>query len=359
MNIRLFSNDSTYVQKQPLSTLPSKNGNFIIPLDKDQTDLSSIYLDNLSGNLYIATNQDGYVIKQNDRFTGNIHEYTDERVTLQMPGSRLIIRNYDQIYDPTYIMAKLSSKIVPSSIIATYLTRGINGTIRHNLDVGAQILHSDLIITNNTDNDLVNTTVEIVVAEQPNMLYRAVSDSSVQDTSIGSIYRVDKRNTIPAGYETTIPIIQTQVKLSEVYIIDAPNGLSNSIYTLQWNPPLDIPGGDLYVYDNDSLQARTYISSVGKDQTVSTPIVSVPNVYARGTIQVNTIDENSSMVKLSGVIYNNQPKESSIILRYNVGDSAISVQGNNAIRVGEYLYLRYVLKPSSTQVYDISFNRKG
>lgn len=87
-----------------------------------------------------------------------------------------------------------------------------------------------------------------------------------------------------------------------MYIVDAPNGKANAVYTIRWTSPIDIPAGSLYIYSDGVLDGISYIPNTGSNQIRDTTISSIASIYAIGTI------------------YNTMSITTNIVLRYYVGD---------------------------------------
>lgn len=392
MDIRLFPDGRSFVQHQiinvePLpSNVPGVPANsFLIPLSRNQVDLSSIQITGYNqGSISLSTKPMAVVHKGGKVYTGTLIDYTDSRVTLDVNSSRIIIRDYDDITDPQYILGLISSGPIPATLDISYVTTGISSSVVHSLNIlsaSQQVqLTSDLLVTNNTPNDIVDAHFEVVTAEQANMPYYAkasafnaetLTPAAPVETSTGSIYVVEGTYDILSGFEASIPIIDMtlaqDMDIKAVYVIDAPNGSANAVYTIQWKSPADLPPGTLNIYKDGVLEATTQIGSIGQGQVIDNPLLMIPSVYAKGTTTRvesnstnNTGGNNTSRasVTLTGVITNTLNEQISVYLRYNVGSGRVTVTSNigmQPIRDGNYIEFPYTLGPKSNMPYNIGF----
>lgn len=361
MNIRFFSDSRSFVSSQDLPVLNTPNG-ISLPLNRESIDRNSIRIHNISSEPYILRKPIGTVIKGSNRYNGNITEVTEDRATLISNGVRVTIRDYDQIQDPLYLSMNIGNQN-PSSLTASYITSDITGEVVHNLSLSKDHLKTELIVQNSGFVDIVDSSLEVVTSEEP--MYRAVSfQMSVADTmtetSSGTIYTVDGTYSIPSGYQLAVPLINTPVETDELYIIDAPNGTNNATYTLLWSSPVELPSGSMYIYQDDSLEATTSISSMASGQVSELPILTVSSVYARGTISMQTVGQDTNITEytLSGIIRNTLSDTIDVRLRYQIGDGTVLFNGqipDNVRKQGIYLIASYSMNADSTQPYNISF----
>jgi len=354
MDVRLFSDGRAYVTNQILEVehvVPGTDASqFIIPLSRDQVDMNTLQIPGTS----LSSRAISIVTKGNDSYMGTLVDITDNRATLIINNRRVIIRDYDDIIESQYIsgIGNIGNKISVS-----YLTTGIVGTIIHRLNLDTRILSTILNVRNNTPTDIVNAQFEVVTSsqiQQPMMYARTMvaSNAIIQQSSTGSIYIVDGRYSVKAGFEISIPLIESQIDIDRYYIIDAPNGVSDAQYTIDWISPEDLPSGELFVYHSGQLEGNIHINSIGKDQVVSTSLLNIPSVYARGTISRQRKSDTESTVTLNGIIYNSLDEAASVVLRYFVGDSTTSIDSN---RDGQYIVFPMDINTNGSAPYNISF----
>lgn len=397
MDVRLFPDGRAFVRDQTLpieGVTVDDEGSFIIPLNKEQVDINSIQIRGLNDVVYLSTHPLSVVTKGDDTYVGTLVNFTDEYAVVSQGRIRTVVRNYDNIVDAQYITGRTASRNIPSTVQLSYLTSGINANVVHSISIDTLQLESDLVVDNNTFNDLVDAQFEVISAEQVMQRYsservslqmsNAVS-AAPRDSSAGTIYVVNGTYDVPAGFNTSIPLIRNDVDASVVYVIDAPNGQQNATYTLHWTSPADLPPGSLYVYRGGNLEAVSNISPTGEGQTRDIPLLVVPSVYARGTIsrtdshpvpiiiqgqnnngartvQVpidNVLDERrttTANVILNGTITNSLSEQITAVLRYYIGDAKVNVSSNfNAQREDSYILFRFSLGPNSSQQYNIPF----
>jgi hypothetical protein len=306
MDVRIFSDGRAYVKNQILEVEHITNGvgtsQFIIPLIRDQVDMNTLFIPGIS----LSSKSLSTVTRGDEIFIGELIDYTDNRATLSINGRRVVIRDYDEI-DQSQYLSGIGN--IGNTINVSYLTTGIVGTIAHKLDIDTKILTSMLTVRNDTPNDLVNAQFEVVTssqAQQPVMYARTMmaSNAVVQQSSTGSIYIIDGRYTIKSGFEISIPLVESQIEMDAYYVLDAPNGTSSAIYTIDWKSPEDLPAGNLFVYHAGQLEGNVFIDSVARDQVVSTQLLNIPSVYARGSISRQKKDDAHTDVTLKGIIYN-------------------------------------------------------
>lgn len=156
----------------------------------------------------------------------------------------------------------------------SYVTTGIESSIIHSLDMNTKVLETDILISNDTMNDLDNVSIDIVTSDSNDMQLR----TSMSESSIGTIYSIDDRYTLLQGYTTTVDIIDTTVDVQPMYIVDAPNGKANAVYTIRWTSPIDIPAGSLYIYSDGVLEGISYIPNTGSNQIRDTTISSIGTI---------------------------------------------------------------------------------
>src|SRR5699024_5557038 len=89
------------------------------------------------------------------------------------------------------------------------------------------------------------------VSPTPYRALSAVAANTSEGGDIGTIYQVPGVHDIPAGHRVTVPLIDTSVDIQPVYVVDAPSGRDNALYTMHWQSPIDMPSGKLLVYRED------------------------------------------------------------------------------------------------------------
>jgi len=385
MDVRLFPDRRAFVRNHMLEVEPLNNSSFIIPLNREQVDLNTIQIQGTTGNIYLSVRSLTAVSKEDSTYVGALVDYTDGRVTLSQGANRLTIRNYDEIEEGQYIIGRSSTGITPDELILSYLTSGINGNVVHSLDIDNQQIESDLVVSNGTFNDITDAQFEVITAEQVpsySRLYSAnfasESIASPEESAAGTIYVVDGRYDVPAGFDVSIPLIRNDVDTRIIYVINAPNGQANATYTVQWIAPADLPSGSLYVYRGGELETVSSIQSTGEGQRRDIPLLVIPSVYARGTITRNGAQQSSvpvitlngdnvppsterrastTNVSLIGTVTNSLSDQITVHIRYTVGEGRVSVNdGTVAQREGVYLAFPISLGPNSIQPYDFSFD---
>lgn len=349
MYIRLFPN-RTYVQDHILPVSVLGNNTFTIPLIADQIDINSIRTD---VDLHISTHSLSTIYKGDNMYTGDIVSITDDIAIIDMGDKRITIRGYDNVIDNKSIQGMMyDGYVVPDTINMSYVTTGIESSIIHSLDMNTKVLETDILISNDTMNDLDNVSIDIVTSDSNDMQLRTYSaNASMSESSIGTIYSIDDRYTLLQGYTTTVDIIDTTVDVQPMYIVDAPNGKANAVYTIRWKSPIDIPAGSLYIYNDGVLEGISYIPNTGSNQIRDTTISSIASIYAIGTIYN---DEDKGIISLNGTIYNTMSITTNIVLRYYVGDD---YRGSSMRRDGPYIIMPLSLNGRSSTPYDITITK--
>ena len=360
MRIRIFNNGTAYVSEQVLPVEPIGNGLFLIPLLA-----SSVVGDSLltSEEILITNKQIATVYKGANMYRGVLGSYDSSTVTLTASGVRTILRDYDRIQIPEYIVAQTASGTVPDELVVSYNTNAIRGTISHNLDVGTSILTTNLVIENDLSVDIDDARIEVVTTEEEPMLFRAsleFADTAMAapvESPTGTVYVLPGMYDIPAGYEATLPVTRNEIDGEISYVIDAPNGTTQARYTLTWSSPVDLPPGTLYVYRNGVLETTTSIGATGARQERVLTLVRVASVYAQGTIARSVIDEEgTTRVRLDGTLFNTLSDTISVQLRYNIGNADADVPDSVLVqRDGPYLLFPFTIEPNDQQPYDITF----
>ena len=346
--IQLFPDGTAYISNQYIP-LQYVNGQiFQLPLYRDQVDIATI-----QGINDITWTMDpiSTVYKDSIRYIGQVTDITDERVTIDSQDKRLIIRDYDNVEQSRYLAG--ISKETPNITYISYLTTGITNQIIHSLDIDTGNLSSDVIIQNRTALPLEDTQFEIISASTPQALYMMTASNQIQQSPQGTVYNIEGTYTIPQGQEMIIPIIDTKVDIDEYYVIDAPNGVSQGIYTIRWSSSVDLPGGTLYVYSEDRLETKTSISAITMSQEQDISLLIVPNVYAKGIVsRSSNTDNTTEIIVLKGIITNTLPIDVQVLLRYNVGEGTLS--DHQIERMGPYVVWLFDMGPNSSQQYSYS-----
>lgn len=351
MKIRIFPDGRSFINHQIKTDI---NGRFTLALDPDQVDTESIRVDTGEYPVYLSLSSPSLVSKNTEQYHGNLISYTDNIAVLQQANRRTIVRNYETITDILSLSGRTS---IPSQIVnISYVTRGIEGRITHSIDLSSKIFSSQLIVRNMTSVDIIGAQLEVITADQQYpqaFAMRASSESILSDT--GTLYIVDGRYDIPKETQLSVSLMRASIDIDTYYMIDAPNGQANGILTLEWESPSDIPSGTLSVYRDATLLAQTTIQGSGTGQKRSIPILTVPSVYARGSVIQTDLTERTVSVTLNGVITSMIPGENLVYLRYPVGNSRVDISAVYAERAGEYLLFPFMMKQGNNQRYNISF----
>lgn len=369
MKLRLFPN-YTYVQDQIID-IDKINGSYVLPLSTKQVDSNTIHM-NIDA--YISSQSIASVYKDGIKHSGFLIDYNDQKATIQQDRVTKVLRDYDSIDITDYFSLKPMNKALPKQIRISYITTGIRGTINHSIDISNDILISNLNLSNDMPFDIQDATIDIITSEptspsimrSQSIMYEEVSNAKAisSKTETGTIYTLDDTYSIPSGYEATIPILEENISAEPIYVINAPNGIQNAIYTLKWEVPVDIPSGTLYVYDNGKLEATTSISNRGEGQIEYTPLLKIASVYAEGTISTKDVsvhDDNTksqvSEVHIEGTIYNKLKQPIDVILRYYIGTGTVpSEEGIEESSIqGGYLNFPFTLNPNTEEKYSYSF----
>lgn len=295
---------------------PMGDGTFIIPLLMDQVDLSSI---RASKDMYLSTYTISTVRKGGDAYAGNVIGITDTTATIDTGGRRITVRDYDNIVSLRCIRGKMRDGTIPSEITISYVSTGIQSSIVHSLDMESSTMSTDILISNDTLQDLRDTSIDVITSDRASIsngpTERMYAASSMEESSIGAVYSIDGQYTLVHGYTTTIDLIASKVNVIPMYVIDAPNGRANATYVVRWAPDVDIPTGSLYLYNGDVLEGTGHVPITGANQSRDISIASVPSIYAEGIIRTDADDA----IYLSGTVYNTMSATNTVILRYYVG----------------------------------------
>lgn len=401
MDVRLFPDGRAFVRNHTIDIEPAlgnEQGSFVIPLNREQVDMNSIQVQGINDVVYLTTRPTSIVTKDDTIYVGDLISYSDNNAVLSTGTTRRVIRNYDDITEAQYIGGRTATGVVPDTLAISYLTSGINGNVVHNLDIQTRQLESDLVVSNNTFNDLVSAQFEVITAEQVvqtrryarvrsmSLMAENASPASSEESSAGTIYVVDGTYDVPSGYDVSIPLIRNDVDANIIYVINAPNGQANATYTLRWVAPADLPPGQLYVYRGGDLETTTNIPSTGEGQRRDIPLLVIPSVYARGTVtrtdsrptpiilqgqngnanrtvQVpidDVIDERRTTVaevRLNGTVTNSLNEQVTVYLRYDIGEGRVNIgNGTRVQRENNNLVFPLVIGPNTSQPYNFTFS---
>lgn len=95
--------------------------------------------------------------------------YTGDIAIIDIGDKRITIREYD-------------GYVVPDTINMSYVTTGIESSIIHSLDMNTKVLRTDILISNDTMNDLDNVSIDIVTNDMQLRTYSA--NASMSESSI-------------------------------------------------------------------------------------------------------------------------------------------------------------------------------
>lgn len=324
MEIRLFLNDITFVHQRALPVIQYGERSFILPLLQSQVDINSLKIMNITEKIYLSS--------------------LDSENVLSLPS----------VQDDAYILCRVQNGEIPDTLDISYTTTGIQGYMIYRIYTDTERFESILRIVNNTPTDISGAEIEVITAQQVGNegIYRLQSSMDTTTSSVGSIYIIDGEHTIPSGYSQSIPLIQDNIEIDTFYVIDAPNGQANAIYTLQWRVESDLPPGQLYVYRANQLESVSNIQLTGNNQIREVPLLRVPSVYAVGTVTQKSND-SSMNIQLKGTLFNTLEEEIEVYIRYNVGNGTLNI---DADRYNEYAIFPFTLERESNQRYDIQFS---
>lgn len=364
MNIRLFPDGTAYVSNQTVLSTRYADNYYLLPLSIEQVNLQSLQI---SPQADISIEQLATVRKGLQTFDGTLKSYTDSYATLSSQGKDIIIRNYDEIQKNNLILV---SMVQNSPVVISYLTQpdAIIGQVIYRLNLSTQKLEASLQISNKTLEDLRNITIDLVTSEQqPQMLYRTASfamDEAVPTQSAaGTVYELQGTHDILRNQQVTIPLFQEDIDISIMYLFDAPRGRQNALLMLTISPPITIPGGTMYIYDDVGLITTTNIRSIGAGEIVALELDRIADVYANGVVNVSPVENNTDSegkvpqrVLLGGTITNmlNEPIVS--LVRYYIGDSNIT-NAANALKEGNYAQQAFEVGAKQTAKYNMSFTQ--
>lgn len=328
MNIRLFPDGSAYVETV-ISVDQIMGEEYVLPIDKDLVDISSI---RLPVGIQWKLSNISVVEKDGEVHLGSLLDISDAKVSINQGLNTLVVRNYDTVN--TEHLLVLSGNL-PRSIPISYITRGIEANVIHNLYLDTNRLITKVDISNKTSIDITNGQFEIITGEQVNAPKAAYSaartvamyedTSSSYSSSIGNSFQLPGSWNINSGYGISIPLVDIRdLDIDISYTIDAPNGKNNAIYTIQWISPIALPNGVLYVYSNNKINSISSLPSIGKDEPVTVESLSVSTVYAVGTVSDTwNSDTNIRTVELKGYITNTLQTSIIADLRYPIGTSEV------------------------------------
>lgn len=356
MNIRLFPDGTAYVSNQTVVPTRYANNYYLLPLSVEQVNIQSLQI---SPEADVSIVQLANIRKGSQTFDGTLKNYTDSYAVLSSKGTDIVIRNYDEIQKSNLL---LISMIQNTPVTVSYLTQPdiITGSVVYRLNLSTQKLEASLQVSNKTLEDLTNVTIDVVTSEQQPQTYRVVAFSTADgtiptSTTAGTVYELQGTHNIPRNQQVTIPLFQEEIDISIMYLFDSPRGRQNALLMLIISPPITIPGGTMYVYDDVGLITTTSIRSVGAGEIVALELDRIADVYANGTINIIPA-ETEQRVLLSGTITNmlNEPIVS--LVRYYIGDSNIT-NAANALKEGNYAQQAFEVGPKQTAKYNMSFTQ--
>lgn len=361
MNVRVFSNNTSFVSRQRLQLTSLGDGVYTLSLLGNQVSTDSLKL-NIDASVLDA--EVAQVFKDNKMYRGILEGYSDYNATISSSGVRRVIRNFDHITIDDRISILTDASV--ESVVASYTSTGITGKVLYELDMNTGKLDAFLSVSNDGIVPLVNAQFQVVTSEevpQPQFFYaeevtnaRAVPAS--KETSAGTVYTVPGRYTVAPKSQSKLKFGTFVLDANIEYVIRTPRGTSNAVLEIRWNSPMDLPPGTVYVTDNGELVATTSVPALGKGQEHSLSVVRVASVYAKGNVsRSDSRAENgprTASVSLTGTVYNTLSETVDVYLSYSVGEAKVSTN-TEFVREGDLILFSMTLGPNTSKQYNYQF----
>lgn len=368
-----FLGNSTFISHHAVTVAAADaiNGILTLPIDRDNVDVNTLQVKDDHGNAVSIEIPDGdvaSVYKDGNATTGILQSYDDRKAVVRSGDDVTVIRNYDAITIPKVFVVIVDPVDITSVMELSYMATGITASVVHRVDTEAHTLKSSLIVENHSSIDLLDANIEIDTAEQiQNHFYETrVSMASParamveEDGEIGGSFVVNGAYDVSPYSRLTIPIIDETVSVGTFYSIAAPNGNSHARYVMLLKAPIDIPAGNLYVYRNGEFEGNDHIGSIGANERVEIPLITVPSVFADGMIDIQHGNEGEEItrVTISGTITNGTNFPAYVQLTYPIGNShveMISDGDRNAEISKENIVFPYIIDGHARAEYDHVF----